>query len=77
MNEATGSVDVVQRLKGGDTTYDEVSNKYWTELYIRYREGYSRELAEEYYNNTGLMSCAPEQKKIRAHFSTRRTPPRR
>ena len=53
VNSVTGAVDVVQRLNGGDTNYDEVSNKYWTELYVRNREGYSRQLAEDYVTRRG------------------------
>ena len=73
VNDTTGTVDVVSRLKAGDATYDEVTRKYWTELYVRSREGYSRELAEDYYNTVGLMSGAVEQKRF-ADFFTPKNP---
>ena len=69
VNDTTGAVDVVSRLKGGDATYDEVTRKYWSELYVRDREGYSRELAEDFYNTVGLMSNAGEQKRYAEFFS--------
>lgn len=69
VNETTGTVDMIERLRGGDTTYDEVVNKYWTEAYIRFREGYLRAVADENYNAVGLMSCASEAKKYADWFS--------
>lgn len=69
VNDTTGSVDVITRLRGGDTTYDEVTNKYWVEKYIAYREGYLRATADDSYNAVGLMSCASEAKKYAEWFS--------
>jgi type IV secretion system protein VirB8 len=69
VSEATGSVDVIERLAGGDTTYDEVTNKYWTERYVGYREGYLRPIADEYYNTVGLMSAPTEQKRYGDWFT--------
>ena len=69
VNDTTGAVDVVSRLKAGDTTYEEVTRKYWTELYVRSREGYSRELAEDFYATVGLMSGPVEQRRYAEYFS--------
>ena len=63
VDNATGIVDTIDALKDGKTMYDEVINRYFIQLYVRYREGYSRELAAEYYGNVGLMSATQEQQR--------------
>ena len=69
VDNSTGIVDVVQTLKDGNTTYDEAMNKYFTQWYVRYREGYSKELAPDYYTNVGLMSVGLEQQKYFEFFN--------
>ncbi len=69
VDNTTGIVDVVNALSNGKTNYEEVTNKYFTQLYVRFREGYSRELAEDYYYNTGLMSDTLEQQKYFGAFN--------
>jgi len=69
VDNTTGIVDVVTALTDGKTNYDEAMNKYFTQWYVRYREGYSRELAEEYYNNVGIMSNTTEQQKYLQFFN--------
>jgi len=61
VDNATGSVDVVNALVDGKTNYDEAMNKYHTQWYVRWREGYSTHLISEYYKNVGLMSSREEQ----------------
>lgn len=61
VDNATGAVDVVNALKDGKTTYDEALNKYHLQWYVRWREGYSKNLINEYYTNVGIMSAAQEQ----------------
>lgn len=63
VDKTTGIVDVVNTLGSSKENYEESVNKYFTQLYVRYREGYSSELAEEYYYNVGLMSISVEQQK--------------
>lgn len=63
VDNSTGIVDVVTALKDGKTTYDEAMSKYFTQWYVRYREGFSMELAEEYYKSVGIMSVGLEQQK--------------
>lgn len=63
VDNTTGIVDVVAALKDGKTNYEEAINKYFTQLYVRYREGYSKDLVEEYYGNVGILSIGPEQQK--------------
>ncbi|WP_334190489.1 virB8 family protein [Noviherbaspirillum sp.] len=69
VDNATGIVDVVEALTDGRTNYNEAVNKYFTQLYVRYREGYSKELAEEYYNNVGILSGSVEQQKYYQFFN--------
>lgn len=69
VDNSTGITDVATALKDGKTNYDEVMSKYFLKLYIRYREGYSRPLAEEYYSNVGLMSGPQEAQKYAAYFN--------
>lgn len=69
VNETTGTVDLVSTIKDARTTYEEAVNKYFTQLYVRYREGYSKPLAEEYYSNVGIMSSGLEQQKYFAYFN--------
>ena len=68
VDNATGIVDMVETVSDGKTNYEEVVNKYFTQLYVRYREGYSRELADQYYMSVGLMSSGREQKKYYEWF---------
>jgi len=55
VDNSTGIVDVVETLTDSKTNYEEVVNKYFTQWYVRYREGYTAELTEEYYYNVGVM----------------------
>lgn len=56
VDASTGRVDVLKPLANGKTNYKEAINKYFVQKYVRYREGYSRQLAEYYYRAVGLMS---------------------
>lgn len=69
VDNSTGIVDVVESLGDGKTNYDEAVNKYFTQWYVRYREGYSKELAEDYYANVGIMSAGLEQQKYYEFFN--------
>lgn len=69
VDNSTGIVDIVQSMQNAETNYDEAINKYFTQWYVRYREGYSKELAEEYYYNTGIMSVGAEQRKYYDFFN--------
>lgn len=69
VDNATGIVDVVTEIPNAKTNYNEAVNKYFSQLYIRYREGYSRELAEEYYANVGIMSGRAEQQRYGEFFN--------
>lgn len=69
VDNSTGVVDVVTEMPDAKTNYSEAVNKYFAQLYIRYREGYSRELAEEYYSNVGIMSAGAEQRRYFEYFN--------
>lgn len=69
VDNSTGLVDVVTEMRDAKTNYSEAVNKYFAQLYIRYREGYSRELAEEYYSNVGIMSAGAEQRRYFESFN--------
>ena len=69
VDNSTGIVDVVESLRDGETNYDEAINKYFTQWYVRYREGYSKELAEDYYSYVGILSSGPEQLKYYDFFN--------
>lgn len=69
VDSATGAVDIVTALTGEPTKYDEAVNKYFLQNYVRWREGYSKDLASEFYNNVGLMSAGVEQKKYFDYFN--------
>lgn len=69
VDNATGIVDVVNSLSDGKQSYDEAVNKYFIQWYVRYREGFSKDLAEEYYYSTGLMSGQIEQQRYFDSFN--------
>lgn len=69
MDNVTGIVDVVTEIPNAKTNYSEAVNKYFAQLYIRYREGYSRELAEEYYATVGILSGGAEQRRYAEYFN--------
>jgi type IV secretion system protein VirB8 len=71
VDKTTGAVDVVNALSDGKVTYDEAMNKYNVQWYVRYREGYSKDLIGEYYKNVGIMSAPDEQNKYGQWISPR------
>lgn len=69
VDNSTGIVDVITELPDAKSSYGEAVAKYFAQLYIRYREGYSRELAEEYYTHVGLLSGGAEQRRYFEAFN--------
>lgn len=69
VDNTTGVVDVISAIKDGKSTYDEVLNKYNLQWYVRWREGYSKYLIDEYYKNVAIMSAAEEQSRYGSLFS--------
>lgn len=74
VDSSTGITDVIKPMKDSKTNYDEAINKYFTQWYVRYREGYSKALSEDYYTNVGLMSGSLEQQKYHAFFQPENNP---
>lgn len=69
VDNSTGAVDAVTKLSDGKERYSEAVSKYFAQWYVRYREGYARALAEEYYRHVGLMSGSVEQRKYADLFN--------
>jgi type IV secretion system protein VirB8 len=61
VDNSTGIVDVVSALANTPNTYDEAVTRYFAVKYVRAREGYARQTAEENFRNVSLLSSAPEQ----------------
>jgi type IV secretion system protein VirB8 len=73
VDSATGLVNVVKPLQNGDTNYDEAINKYFTQWYVRWREGFLQERAQEFYYNVGLMSAYSEQSRYLKQYDPTNT----
>lgn len=69
VNDTTGTVDILSEIPNARTTYDEAINRYFAGQYIRFREGYSRKLADEYYSSVGILSAGAEQRRYGEWFS--------
>lgn len=64
VDRSTGAVDVMTGLKGTDhVTYDEAVNKYFLALYVRTREGWLPQAAEQNFRQVAIMSAPPEQER--------------
>lgn len=64
VDRSTGAVDVMTGLKGTDhLTYDEAVSKYFLALYVRTREGWLPQAAEQNFRQVAIMSAAPEQER--------------
>lgn len=73
VDNATGAVDIVSALTNSKTNYGEVMNKYNVQWYVRWREGYSKNLIGDYYKNVGVMSAPQEQSKY-SQWISRKNP---
>ncbi len=64
VDRSTGAVDVMTGLKGADhLTYDEAVSKYFLGLYVRAREGWLPQAAEQNFRQVAIMSAAAEQER--------------
>jgi type IV secretion system protein VirB8 len=64
VDRATGAVDVMTGLKGSDQlTYDEAVSKYFLALYVRSREGWLPQAAEQNFRQVSILSTPPEQER--------------
>ena len=69
VDRATGAVDVMTGLKGEDhLTYDEAVNKYFLGLYVRTREGWLPQAAEQNFRQVSILSTPTEQQRWADEF---------
>ncbi|WP_278976989.1 virB8 family protein [Oligella urethralis] len=70
----TGAVDMVTMLKESETSYGEVTDKYWLGQYIKHREGYDWWTVQSNYDASMLLSGPNEQKIIGDFFASPAAP---
>ena len=64
VDNTTGAVDVMTGLKGVDhLTYDEAVSKYFLGLYVRAREGWLPQAAEQNFRQVSILSTPAEQQR--------------
>ncbi len=64
VDRSTGAVDVMTGLSGQDhLTYDEAVSKYFLGLYVRTREGWLPEAAEQNFRQVSILSTPAEQQR--------------
>lgn len=65
VDQATGAVDVVRGLGGGEgpATYDEAISKFFLAQYVRAREGYLDAAAEDSFRLVSILSGGAEQRR--------------
>ncbi len=64
VDRATGAVDVMTGLKGPDhLTYEEAVTKYFLGAYVRAREGWLPQAAEQNFRQVSIMSSPAEQQR--------------
>ncbi len=68
VDNATGSVEVLNHLKKVETTYGEVVDSYWLNQYVLNREGYDDHTIQTMYDTTALLSTPDVQKEYYALF---------
>ncbi len=64
VDRTTGAVDVMTGLKGQDhLTYEEAVSKYFLGLYVRSREGWLPQAAEQNFRQVSILSALAEQQR--------------
>lgn len=64
VDRSTGAVDVMTGLKGQDRlTYEEAVSKYFLGLYVRVREGWMPQAAEQNFRQVSILSTPTEQQR--------------
>jgi len=64
VDRSTGAVDVMTGLKGEDhLTYEEAVSKYFLSLYVRSREGWLPQAAEQNFRQVSILSTPAEQQR--------------
>jgi len=69
VDRATGAVDVMTGLKGSEgLTYEEAVTKYFLGTYVRAREGWLPQAAEQNFRQVSIMSTPSEQQRWAESF---------
>ncbi len=69
VDRSSGVVDVMTGLKGSDhLTYEEAVNKYFLGLYVRVREGWLPQAAEQNFRQVSILSVPAEQQRWADQF---------
>jgi len=68
VDDATGAVDVVTRVRDQEVSYGEVVDKYWLNLYVLNRESYDYGTIQATYDATALLSSPEVQREYLATF---------
>lgn len=69
VDRTTGAVDVMTGLKGQDhLTYEEAVSKYFLGLYVRAREGWLPQAAEQNFRQVSILSTPAEQQRWADEF---------
>ena len=68
VDNATGSVDVVTNMRESETSYGEIVDKYFLNLYVLNRESYDYNTIQQLYDTTALLSSAEVQKEYGSLF---------
>lgn len=74
VDASTGVVDRVDSLQEGKVTTSEATDKYFAQLYVRYRESWDPAVAQEYYYAAALMSTQGEQGRYEAYYRSPQSP---
>ena len=68
VDSATGSADVVTTVRNAQTTYGEVVDKYFVNMYVLNRESYEYDTLQTAYDTTVLLSSPDVQREYAALF---------
>lgn len=71
VDNATGIVEVVDRVNASASDYSEAVTKYFMTRYVRGREGYSYPVVDQTYTEVVLLSGPQQARQYRAYMSPR------
>lgn len=68
VDNTTGAVDVVTKMRESETSYGETVDKYFLNLYVLNRESYDYNTIQQLYDTTALLSSPEVQKEYGSLF---------
>ena len=74
VNDTTGAVDILTTIKNKQMKYEEVINRYWLAMYVRYRESYDWDKIQATYDATNLLSAPQVQAVFKAFYNSPAAP---